>query len=126
MSVSGSASSSARVPRPASSGPTIAALVPWTWRAKTNVSSPTPKAAAARARFVTTASGASPTWSPRLSVSYGGADTPWCRVVTATAAPASSARGQGRSETAGASGTGADHIEPGWRSRRVRGPRRRR
>src|SRR5271163_1151885 len=38
-------------------------------------------AAASRLRLAATAAGSSPTWSPRLKVSNGGAETPPARVV---------------------------------------------
>ena len=120
MSVSGSASSSARCPvprrrgrrsRPSCHGPA----------GETNASSPTPKAAAARARFVTTASGASPTWSPRLSVSTG---APTRRGAGSSRPPPRRRRrpwpGQERDRRR--VGHGADHIEPGRRSRRAAAP----
>ena len=42
---------------------------------------PRPMASASRARLAATAAGSSPTWSPRLKVSNGGAETPPARVV---------------------------------------------
>ena len=109
---------------------------PCTWRAKTRSSSVTPNAAAARARLATTRPGSSPTCRPRLSVSYGGAETPPCRVVTATSAPRPRASAQRTSGGAGdrarvptlpsaslcAAACGAAATRPGSRPTRWSGP----
>src|SRR6478672_7399388 len=60
---------------------TTATRSPWTWFIHTTASSPNPKAAPSRLRLAATAAGSSPTWSPRLKVSNGGAETPPARVV---------------------------------------------
>src|SRR6476620_961238 len=52
-----------------------------TWFIQTTPSSPSPTAAVSLLRLAATAVGSSPTWSPRLKVSNGGADTPPARVV---------------------------------------------
>ena len=88
------------------------ALAPWTCRAKTRSSSVDaeggrrPRSGSARRSRAS-----SPTCRPRLSVSYGAAETPPCRVVTATSTPSPGAPSQRRSGTAGGSGTAADPTE---------------
>src|SRR5271166_2407446 len=54
---------------------------PWTWFIHTSRLAGRPMPLARRARLAATASGSSPTWSPRLKVSNGGAETPPARVV---------------------------------------------
>src|SRR6478672_5024705 len=60
---------------------TTATRSPCTWFIHTTPSSPNPSAAPRRLRLAATAAGSSPTWSPRLKVSNGGAETPPARVV---------------------------------------------
>src|SRR5215831_2300178 len=60
---------------------------PCTWRIHTQpVGSPSPASSPTRARFDSTAAGSSPTWSPTLHVSYGGAETPPVRALQNTTA----------------------------------------
>src|SRR6202035_5306409 len=74
---------------------------------------------AARARWATTCAGSSPTCRPRFSVSYGAAETPPCRVVTATSTPSPGAD-QRTSGGSGGSGTPPDPTERTTARRRWR------
>ena len=61
--------------------------VPCTWRIHTQpAGSPSPASRPTRARFATTSSGRSPTWSPTLHESYGAIETPPARPLHHTRA----------------------------------------
>src|SRR4051794_2546867 len=92
-----SASPGAAVTRASASGSCIgtssktATPTPWTCRMVTSEAG-TPRAERTRSRLAATACGSSPTWSARLSSSYGATLPPPWRSVTATPTPRRSSR----------------------------------